>query len=65
MTQVGFDDTPQLRVRVSGACGRARVETAVRRVLNDVLGLGIDLTGFYAVAAAGLRSMIWQIGFEA
>jgi DNA-3-methyladenine glycosylase II len=37
---------------VSGACSRARVETAVRRVLNHVLGLGIDLAGFYAVAAA-------------
>jgi DNA-3-methyladenine glycosylase II len=52
VTQVGFDDTPRLRVRVSGACGRARVETAVRRELNHVLGLGIDLAGFYAVAAA-------------
>ena len=43
MTQIGFDDTARLRVRVSGACGPARVETAVHRVLNHVLGLGINL----------------------
>lgn len=58
MTQVGFDDTPPLQVCLSGACGRARVETAVRRVLNHVLGLGIDLAGFYAVAAAEPRAPV-------
>ena len=52
VTQVGLHDAPRLSVRVSGDCHHARAETAARRVLGHVLGLGIDLTEFYAVAAA-------------
>lgn len=52
VTQVGLHDAPRLSVRVSGDCRHARTETAARRVLGHVLGLGIDLTEFYAVAAA-------------
>lgn len=52
VTQVGFHHAPRLSVRVSGEHDCARVRTTVHRVLNHVLGLGIDLAGFYAVAAA-------------
>jgi DNA-3-methyladenine glycosylase II len=49
---VGSINSPRLRVRVTGVCRRALVETAVRQALNHVLGLSVDLTGFYATAAA-------------
>ena len=52
VTQVGLHDAPRLSVRVSGDCPHARTEAAARRVLGHVLGVGIDLTQFYAVAAA-------------
>ena len=52
VTQVGLRDAPKLSVRVSGDCHRVRAKAAVHRVLAHVLGLGIDLTEFYAVAAA-------------
>ena len=52
VTQVGFHDAPRLSVRVSGDCHHSRTEAAARRSLGHVLGLSIDLTEFYAVAAA-------------
>ena len=52
VTQVGFHDAPRLSVRVSGDCNHSRTEAAARRSLGHVLGLSIDLTEFYAVAAA-------------
>lgn len=52
VTQVGVPDAPRLSVRASGGCHRARTETAARSVLSRLLGLGIELAGFYAVAAA-------------
>lgn len=50
--QVGFHALPRLLVRVSGERDSARVRAAVHHVLHYVLGLGIDLAGFYALAAA-------------
>ena len=49
---VGSIDSPRLRVRVAGVCLCAPVETGVRQTLSHVLGLSVDLTGFYATAAA-------------
>ncbi len=50
--QVGFRDTPRLRVRVFGGCEPGYAEAEVRRTLNHVLGLDVDLTAFYALAAS-------------
>ena len=52
VTQVGLPEAPKLSVRVSGDTHHARAEAAARRVLRHVLGLELDLTAFYAVAAA-------------
>jgi DNA-3-methyladenine glycosylase II len=52
VTQVGVQDAPRLSVRVSGDCHHAHTEAAARSILSHLLGLGIDLTDFYAVAAA-------------
>lgn len=52
VTQVGLPEVPKLSVRVSGDARHARAEAAARRTLGHVLGLDLDLTAFYAVAAA-------------
>ncbi len=52
VTQVGLPEAPKLSVRVSGDARDARAEAAARRILGHVLGLELDLTAFYAVAAA-------------
>ena len=50
--QVEFRGMPKLLVRVSGAGDCARIREAARRMLDYVLGLDVDLTDFYAMAAA-------------
>jgi len=52
VTQVGRPEAPKLSVRVSGDARHARAEAAARRALGHLLGLDLDLTAFYAVAAA-------------
>lgn len=42
---VGSIDCPRLRVRVTGACRHASVETAVRKTLNHSLGLSVGSPG--------------------
>ena len=50
--QVEFRDMPKILVRVSGAGDCARIHEAARRMLDHMLGLRVDLTDFYAMAAA-------------
>jgi hypothetical protein len=52
VTQVGSHDLPRLLVDVSGEGDCTRVRSAAHCVLDHVLGLGIDVAGFYALAAA-------------
>jgi DNA-3-methyladenine glycosylase II len=54
VTQVGNMDRPRLHVDVAGAASGAS-HAAIRHVLDRVLGLGIDLAPFYALATQDRR----------
>jgi DNA-3-methyladenine glycosylase II len=51
VTQTAPPDSPRLRVLVSGAEGSSRVKQYVTALLNRMLGLQIDLKGFYRFAS--------------
>ncbi len=51
VTQVGMINAPRLEVTVTGAKLGPEVKTAVRAALERALGLRIDLTEFYRLAA--------------
>jgi DNA-3-methyladenine glycosylase II len=51
VTQSGFADRPRLEVVLSGPWVGPVAESAARRTLNVLLGLDVDLSGFYARAA--------------
>ena len=48
--QNGPPDTPQLHVTVTDASATPQIEAAVTEVLRRLLGIDIDLTGFYEFA---------------
>lgn len=50
VTQTKSQDSPRLRVAVSGAELSSKTKQHVTALLNDVLGLQVDLTGFYRFA---------------
>lgn len=50
VVQVGSADSPLLKVRLEGAAATARLKRFVSEMLERMLGLHIDLTGFYAMA---------------
>jgi DNA-3-methyladenine glycosylase II len=51
VTQVGLPEAPRLRISVDGQALRSRVKAAVTLALERLLGLRIDLTKFYRLAA--------------
>src|SRR6185295_1687703 len=51
VTQTAPLEAARLRVAVAGRPNRAAVRTAVTSALERLLGLSIDLTGFYHFAA--------------
>jgi DNA-3-methyladenine glycosylase II len=50
ITQVGKTERPRLRVSVTGSVSRAS-HKVLREIVNRMLGLDIDLTPFYEIAA--------------
>lgn len=50
--QVEFGKTPRLLVRAAGSGDDAHIRKAARATLERMLGLRLDLAGFYATAAA-------------
>src|ERR1041385_4223882 len=51
VTQVGPPETPRLQVSVEGQSLRSSVKSEVTSILERLLGLRIDLAGFYRLAA--------------
>jgi DNA-3-methyladenine glycosylase II len=55
VTQTGLPDAPLLEARVSGALLTSGVKSAVTEALGRLLGLKVNLSGFYSLAAADHR----------
>ncbi len=55
VTQSGAPDTPRLTVSVNGYRGRQMPRGAVTTCLERLLGLRVDLTGFYSFAAGNRK----------
>jgi DNA-3-methyladenine glycosylase II len=51
VTQIGSSETPKLQVKVVGQPLRSPVKTAISSDLQRLLGLSLDLGGFYRFAA--------------
>ena len=51
MTQTAPPDSPRLRVSVSGVECSSKIKQYVTALLNDMLGLQVDLSGFYRFAS--------------
>lgn len=49
--QIGFGTAPRLLVHATGAGNCARIRDVTQGMLDHILGLRLDLTGFYATAA--------------
>lgn len=49
--QVDFGATPKLLLRMSGTGDHPQIRETARRMLNHILGLRLNLGGFYAMAA--------------
>jgi DNA-3-methyladenine glycosylase II len=50
VTQVEPPDSPQLQVTVTGTAVDSKIKTPVIAILNHMLGLQVDLSGFYRFA---------------
>lgn len=50
VTQVESPDSPRLRVIVTGAQVTSKMKTLITAILNHMLGLQVDLSGFYRFA---------------
>ncbi|MBO0724060.1 MAG: hypothetical protein J2P52_00545 [Blastocatellia bacterium] len=55
VAQTGLPDAPRLEVMTSGARLSPRVKSAVTEALDRLLGLKMDLSGFYRLAAGDRR----------
>ena len=51
VTQTAPPDSPRLRVSVSGVECNSKIKQYVTALLNDMLGLQVDLSGFYRFAS--------------
>jgi hypothetical protein len=64
VTQSASMDTPRLQVDVAGA-GSKMAQTLVHQALDCLLGLDVDLTPFYRLAARSRTLMNWLSDFAA